>query len=464
MSDKEEPGGIKKHPEAIVYISNLSEDVWPFISAMSDPAKRKTEIDENARLSDRDLFSLAGEDHVLFISPKQVSDEFLSYYRDLIGTKNIDVAVTTRHSGEICRDILKDPIIIEKIIAAANSSKRLTMIPYATSFQFLELVGYLRSLGITVSTPESPEEEDAWTVNFYGSKSGIRQLAQQSVAAEPDFRVPDGIICVSSIDASRIAAKKYIKEDGVVLKTNKGHSGVGILIFRPGDLPKEYHACQQKIFEALRQDSYWDLFPIIVEDFVVSGITIGGGFPNVEFLIHKNGRIEFLYYCSLRVTKDGVFKGVEINDDVIPEKQATQMMDTGFFIAEQYVAAGYRGYFDVDYVAGKNGKLYINESNVRRTGGTHVFHTAEELFGKDFTHTTHVLSNNSYPLSKVNIKTFHELIEQLHPVLYNKKTKEGVIICSENLLSIGQLMYIIFGKTRKRALEIESVMEELLSA
>jgi hypothetical protein len=464
MTDIEEPGGSKKHPEAIVYISNLSEDVWPFISAMSDPAVRKHEIDENARLSDRDLFSVAGENHVLFISPKPVSPDFLKYYRDLIGTKNIDVATTSHHSGEICRDILKDESIILKIIDAANSSKRLTMIPYATSFQFLELVGYLRSRGIMVSTPESPEEEDAWTVNFYGSKSGIRQLAQQSVAAEPDFRVPDGIICVSAIDASRIAAKKYIKENGVVLKTNKGHSGAGILIFRPGDLPRDYRSCQQKIFETLRQDSYWDLFPIIIEDFVVSGVTIGGGFPNVEFLIHKTGRIEFLYYCSLRVTKDGVFKGVEINDDVIPEKEATQMMDTGFFIAERYVAAGYRGYFDVDYVAGKNGKLYINESNVRRTGGTHVFHTAEELFGKDFMYITHVLSNNSYPLQKVHMKTFRELLDLLHPVLYDKKTKEGVIIASENLLSFGQLAYIIFGKTRKRALEIESVMEELLSA
>jgi hypothetical protein len=207
MTDTEEPGGSKKHPEAIVYISNLSEDVWPFISAMSNPAARKVEIDENARLADRDLFSLAGENHVLFVSPKPISDEFLQYYRDLIGTKNFEIAVTERHSGEICRDVLKDKAIIQKIIEAANSSKRLTMIPYATSFQFLELVGYLRSLGITVSTPESPEEEDAWTVNFYGSKSGIRQLAQQSVAAEPDFRVPDGIICVSAVDASRIAAK-----------------------------------------------------------------------------------------------------------------------------------------------------------------------------------------------------------------------------------------------------------------
>lgn len=67
---------------------------------------------------------------------------------------------------------------------------------------------------------------------FYGSKSGIRQLAQQSRAVEPDLMMPDGIIASGVIDASRIAANKYIKERGVVLKTNKGHAGVGVLLFK----------------------------------------------------------------------------------------------------------------------------------------------------------------------------------------------------------------------------------------
>jgi hypothetical protein len=460
--DSEEPGSTQKHPESIVYIANMSEDVWSFISAISDPSARQREIEENANLAERDLFSLAGENHVLFISPKPVSVEFLTYYRDLIGTKNFDVVSTSFHSGEICRDILKDQKVIDAIILAANSSKKLTMMSYTTSFEFLELVGYLRSRGLTVSTPEAPEEEDAWTVNFYGSKSGIRQLIGQTAGKEPDFIMPEGLICVSVVDAARIAANRYIKNQGVVIKTNKGHSGAGLLIFRPGDLPTTYHECEAKILEHLKKDAYWDLFPIVIEDYINSGVTIGGGFPNVEFNIHKNGRIDFLFYCSLRVTKDGIFKGIEINNDVIPDKQATQITDTGFFVAEQYAAAGYRGYFDIDYVAGKNGKIYVNESNVRRTGGTHVYHTAKKFFGDDFMYATYVLSNNSYKLSQTNV-TFRSLMETLSPVLYSKKHKEGVVIISEMLLSMGLLGYIIFGKTRKRALDIEAKMEQLLA-
>ena len=59
--DSTEPLSLPKLPETTVYIFNLSEDVWPFISAMSDPTARKQEIEENADLGDRDLFSFCGK-------------------------------------------------------------------------------------------------------------------------------------------------------------------------------------------------------------------------------------------------------------------------------------------------------------------------------------------------------------------------------------------------------------------
>jgi hypothetical protein len=165
----------------------------------------------------------------------------------------------------------------------------------------------------------------------------------------------------------------------------------------------------------------------------------------------------------MRVTKDGVFLGMEIHNEAISEQAAVRMVDTGFFIAEQYRANGYRGYFDVDFVASKNGHMYVTESNVRRTGGTHVFATAEKLFGKDFMYLTYVLSNNAYKLSKEKIYTFNEMLSILQPVLFDKHTREGLVIISENLLSYHQLGYIIFGKTEKHARDCEAAMIELLA-
>ena len=107
--------------------------------------------------------------------------------------------------------------------------------------------------------------------------------------------MPDGIVVSGIIDASRIAANKYIREHGVVIKTNKGHSGAGVLLLREGDLPTEYTACQKKILSLLRKDEYWKLFPIIIESLISVNQSIGGGCPNVEFKILKNGHVEFLF-------------------------------------------------------------------------------------------------------------------------------------------------------------------------
>ncbi len=451
----------KKH-EKVVFIFNMSEDVWPFISAMTSDQERAKEIEENANLVDRELFSTSEESDFIFISPKPIQPTFLHYYQELMDVRKVQILVPQAHTGQICEDILHDKQLYSQLVSLANSVKKLTLIPYSTTPQFLELVATLRQDSISVYTPESPDDEDAWVVNFYGSKSGIRQLAQQSVAEEPDFLVTDGLICVGIIDAAKIAAQKYVKEEGVVIKTNKGHSGAGVLIFRPGDLPMEYHACEKAILEHLKKDRYWDMFPIVIEDLVNVNFAVGGGFPNVEFKILKSGKIELLYFCGLRVTKDGVFQGVEINQDVVTDRTEARITDMGFFIGEKYAAEGYRGYYDVDLIAAKNGEIYVSESNVRRTGGTYVYQTAKQLVGKDFMTDTYVLSNNNLQLGN-RAYTFEEVLSQLSSILYNKDTQEGVIVASANLLHQGGLAYIIFGQNKKRAVEIEAQMKSLLS-
>lgn len=464
MDREEPPLSVPKIPESTVYIFNMSEDVWPFIGAMSDKRKQKLEIEENADLGDRDLFSFCDEETMIFVLPRPVDDAFLDYYMSLFGKRNFRVLVPKTHSGVICEDILHDEALMQALTTAANGLGRLVVKSYTTSQAFLDLVRKFRERGLTIFTPEAPEEEDAWTVNFFGSKSGIRQLSQQSRAIEPDFIMADGIVVSGIIDASRIAANKYVSEHGVVLKTNKGHSGAGVLLLRDGELPADYSRCQKAILEMLEKDAYWKLFPIVVESLLSVNQTVGGGYPSVEFQILKNGHVEFLYYGGMRVTRDGVFRGMEIHNDAISEQMAVRMVDTGFFIGEQYRADGYRGYFDVDFVASKNGQMYVTESNVRRTGGTHVFATAERLFGKDFMYLTYILSNNAYALPEGKTFSFNEMLTVLAPVLFDKRTREGLIIISENLLSYHQLGYIIFAKTEKRARDLEAKMIELLAA
>jgi len=459
----EEPGGkVKEIKEKVVRIFNLSEDVWPFIREMGNPLMKSAEIDENAELADRDLFTEAKESALTFVCPRPIDPVFVEYFQKLFHVRDINILNPKNHSGKICKDMLADKELLNRIVDIANGAKKLTLVSYSASTYFLKLVRKLRKRGLTIYTPSAPDETNVWTVNFYGSKSGIRQFAQKSGVLEPDFKMPDGLVTAGISDTAKIAASKYIKEGGVVIKTNKGHSGAGVLIYRKGDLPEKFRACEMKIRKTLKQDLYWSKFPVVIESLIKPDMKIGGGFPNAEFIIRKNGSIELLYYCGMRIDDKGVFKGVEINEKALPKRVAARIVDTGYFIGEQYAKEGYRGYFDIDFIAAKDGEIYVNESNVRLTGGTHVYRAAQELFGSNFTRKTYVLSHNTYDIPSKKVFTFAEILEKLKPILFTRKKKEGVVIASASLLAQKKLAYIIFGKNKRRSLEIEQKMEELL--
>lgn len=451
---------IKK--ERVIRIYNLSEDVWPFIEAYGDKKLQDWEIEENANLADKDLFSMSEENNFTFITAKPLNQKFVEYYKKLCKVSDLEILVPDKHTGVLCQDIENDKRIMRRLLAIGKKYKRINITAYSTTPYFIDLVKKLRSKGIKVITSEAPKAANAWTVNFYGSKSGIRQLTQINGAYRADLKMPNGVISHGVVDSARIAANKYVKENGVVIKTNKGHSGAGVLIFRKGDLPTDFAECEQKIVEILKKDFYWEKFPIVIESLVVPNPRIGGGFPNAEFFVRPDGEVEFLYYCGMRVDNNGVFAGVEIGEESLPKRVASRVTDIGYLIGEQYAKDGYVGYFDVDFIAEKAGEIFVSESNVRVTGGTHVYEAGKELVGKNFTKKVYVLSNNMWKIPTKKKYNFSQVKDTLKEVLFSRKTKEGLVICSSNLLADGHLSYIIFGKNKKRAEKIEAKMMALI--
>jgi len=456
----------KRHPsrkkELTIYIYNVVEDEWSFLSSIQPIEKRYDLINDCNLSSECYLFSNAGENEFIYISPIEVNRSFKNYFQSITANKKVDIYVPQMKTSLICKDLYTDKQLFGEIISRAKKYKKVTLISYATSPEFLELKDRMIQLGINVATPEAPELENAWTVNFFGSKSGIRQLAQQSRAEEPDFIMPDGVICVGKLDAAKIAANRYIKEKGVVLKTNKGSGGHGVLIFRDGELPKDYKSCEKRIYELLSEDGYWERFPIIIEELINVNYSAPGAFPNIEFKIHKNGKIEMLYYCVMMVTKEGKYYGLDIHEDVINERTAARIIDTGYYIAEQYAEAGYRGHFDIDMIASNNKHIYVCESNTRNTGGTDIYKLIYSLYGEDFMSDVYVLNRNNYKFNNQESISFKKLIEIVQPILYNKKSKEGVILSSASPLENNQLLYTILGKNKKRAYDIQEQLYKLL--
>jgi len=455
----DEPGGKKS--ELVVYVFNTVEDEWSFISSVADDRKKLALIEDAEDATDCYFLSMATESDFAYISPKPISAEFLAYAKRLLGARSAEVIVPKIRTHLICEDFINDSGAFISLVTKAKEYKRVTLVSYSASQQFYILKNKLQEVGLSVYTPEAPQIDCAWTVNFFGSKSGIRQLAQQSAASEPDFIMPEGLICVGKYDAAKIAANRYIKQKGVVIKTNKGSGGNGVFIFREGELPTDYTACEQKILEYFNSDRYWDEFPIVIEDLISSNLTASGSLPNVEFRIHKNGRIEMVFVCDCQVTDKGRFYGLDINEDIINDRLQTRIEDTGYYIAEQYSAAGYRGQFDVDMMYARNGKVYVLESNTRNTGGTDVYKIVKKLVGKDFMSDAYTISRSRHEFLAKKKFTFGDMLGRLQPLLYSPRTKEGVIINSENSIPDGKLIYMVIGKNKRRAYEMENELKRL---
>lgn len=450
--------------EMTIYLYNVVEDEWSFLSSIQPIEKRYEMISDCNKSSECYLFANSSTTEFVYISPIEISSQFKNYFQQISGNRKVEIHVPQMRTGLICKDLYNDKELFGNLVRKAKKYKKVTLISYATSPEFLELKERLIQLGINVQTPEAPEIENAWTVNFFGSKSGIRQLAQQSRAVEPDFIMPEGIICVGLLDAARIAANRYINEKGVVLKTNKGSGGQGVMIFRDGELPKDYKSCEKRIFEMLSEDGYWERAPIIVEQLVNVNYLSPTAYPNIEFKIHKNGKIDMLYYCTMMVTKEGKFYGVDIHEDVINDRMAARIIDTGYYIAEQYAEAGYRGHFDIDMIAAKNGHIYVCESNTRNTGGTDIYKLVHHLYGDDFMSDIYVLNRNDYKFSNKDKISLKKMTDVLRPILFDKKTKEGVILAASETLENSQLLYTVLGKTKKRAYQLQDELFNLLQA
>lgn len=445
-----------------IYVYNVIENEWQFIKNSRNKDKITSEIDCSE--NDADLFYMgeATGNDLLYISPKRNSNTFLQYVGSIMGTRNTTIICPKIHSHLICDDLLKDADALAFIKDKCKSYDEVVLTGYATTEQFYKLKNRLLKFGIPVSTPETPEFENAWTVNFFGSKSGIRQFAQKSANKEPDFVMPDGLICTGKFEASKIAANKYLSQNGVVIKSDKGCSGDGLFIFRDGDLSKDYKLCEKEIYEKFNGEKYWENLPIIIEDYIPANFSQNGAFPSIEYRIHKNGRIEMLYYGTMIISKEGTYRGIEIHESVLNDRVTAQIVDMGYYIAEQYAEAKYRGYFDIDMILGKNNQLYVTESNTRNTGGTHIYKIARKFFGKDFMSETYIYSRLPYYITPKRKISFKDLLSLLQPYLFSHKTKEGVILHSEIRLRENRVPYTVFGRSKKRAYEINSKVMDIL--
>ena len=452
------------HTHLRLVIADMTEDVKDFVATLT-PDEQVDEIEENAGLSERELFNDIKVGTV-FVMPHQPDANFLEYYRQLFGFQMAPMILSPRtHSGIISSDIRQDAELMQQLksyLAAAHSTE---IVSYAHSEGIAELVKELKASieheDEVISTPEANQD---FEVSELGTKSFLRRIYEQETT-DSGFVMPEGKVFENDMDgAIEYAVDMYLRDRKVVLKTNKGHSGLGVLILRDGSNDELPTTSREECAAALKAklvEAYWAQFPIVVEKFIPADSSVAGGFPSIEFFIDDNGP-QFLYLCGMSVTPEGVFQGVAINSNHFSPEIEAEMRKTGEYVSRKLYELGYRGYHDLDLIIGQDGAVYVDEANLRRTGGTHVHNTARKLFGPDYINRTAVIAENTYRFQGLQQPSFEEVRDILKPILYSDETQTGVVLCSAELLKQNKLAYIIFAPTPEEASRIRSEMVKIL--
>lgn len=439
-----------------IFIANLAEIAKPLAELM-EKSRREEEIFEDHALCDRFLFSDA--DNRVLITPFPLDQNFTKDACQLLNYRSFLNLAPQKVGDSVCEALIKDEKLLKEIIKIIKSNPGINLIAYAATAEFLKLIDLLKQQGLLFKTPEIPEPESLWTSAFFDSKGGFRQavfyLGQKFAA------MPEGFICHNFSEILGWTNYFLKKNGGCVLKTNRGLAGAGVKIIRKKDLLETN--LTDYLREIIESELYWTKEPTVVEQLIEIEPLIAGGNPSVEFQVTSQKVIP-LYVCGMRVTAEGVFRGVEIGKEAVPPKLVKSLFVQGKLWAKFLQKIGYRGFLDIDYVYDKKGKIYPIESNIRRTGGTHVYEAAKRLLGKNFLEKYYVIANNIVNAPKFVQKDYLFVKKTLAHLLYPiNGQKEGVILTNASYLSKGKSGYIIIGKNKQRVSEIEESLLKLLS-
>ncbi|MGB9883556.1 MAG: hypothetical protein ACPLRN_03535, partial [Microgenomates group bacterium] len=159
--EKKPPSKYLNKKEITVYIFNVVEDEWSFLSSIQPVEKRYEKINASNLAAEAYLFANAAEDNFFYISPIEIPENFKNYFIEIVGKRNFEIFVPQMKTGLICKDLYTDKPLFSDLINKLRKFQKIKLISYAASPEFLELKDRLIQLGLNVITPEAPELENA---------------------------------------------------------------------------------------------------------------------------------------------------------------------------------------------------------------------------------------------------------------------------------------------------------------
>lgn len=444
-----------------VFISNVLESFYRTYQEL--PAKqRQYWMRYDSMEGNRALF-YKGDDKVI-ITPYLINPKHLHTICQLMGWKNVANLSPAHSSYSICEDCMVNRLKLQ-LVDLIKSNPGIDIIPYRATPEFYRLISFLEKQKLKFKTSETVDKEQEFILKYSHCKRGFRHLWSKALASSGKklkISIPEGFITGNKEEAMEAAWWFQQQKRSFVIKYNKGTQGIGILINRQDQLPHDRKKFI-KLFNNRLAAKFWDEPSIIVEEFIPADKSYLGGSPSIEFFIDIDGKVIPTYAAEQILDDDKkTFRGVYIHREVMEHPHIKTAFAAGMFFGKELAYLGYKGIFDVDLVISHKNKLYAVESNMRRTGGTHVHEAAETLLGKDYWQHYHVIGEDMILPKTANLN-YDKSFNLLKEFFYNKQAQRGLIFCNPDMLLVNLLNLIFIAKTSEDIHQLRQAVKNKLA-
>lgn len=226
------------------------------------------------------------------------------------------------------------------------------------------LVRHLRGLGLpfvpwghTARSAELSGERLPPDALRYESKQAANALFRQAAPGHPGIAVPDQWAVATRRAAARLVAARARSGAASVVKTEHGAGGSGTRVV----------TSVRALPGALRR---LPRGPVLVEEYIS-----GGAAPHdltYDGLVDADGAVHDVGAAVMDVSGTA-YLGATVGPGAVPEEAAAIALPFGRAVGRALAAAGYRGWYDVDFVTAPGGRLAPTEVNLRLTGPSAAF-------------------------------------------------------------------------------------------
>jgi hypothetical protein len=241
------------------------------------------------------------------------------------------------------------------------------------------LLGRLRGMDLPLlawgRTPEFerlaglPDDGVLAAVMRFESKESSLTLFREIARNHPGIAVRDQQRVGSVRRLTRLVADRASAGRTVVLKSEYGVGGNGTAIVTPGQV-RAAGGARALLRQLFADEDLLSGHDVLVEPYVWPSRHLRD--PTFDAVIAQDGSVHPVGMAVMYV-EGTKYRGATVGPGLVPAELADRATRFGIDVGRALAEQGYRGWFDIDFIAAQSGQLAPAETNLRLTGPAIAF-------------------------------------------------------------------------------------------